>query len=127
MLDGLTLDQMRVLIAVAEAGSFSAAARRLGRVQSAVSQSVQTLEETLRLTLFDRSGKTPVLTNAGRVVLNDARQVVQRADALRSHAETIAGGTEPELAFAMDPLFPTDLLMAGLRALQAEFPYLAVT
>src|SRR5262245_15059721 len=102
MLDNLTLDQMRVLIAVAEAGSFSAAARRLGRVQSAVSQAVQTLEENLRLTLFDRSGKTPVLTEAGRTLLSDARQVVLRADSLRTHAEAIAGGTEPELAFAVD-------------------------
>ena len=42
MIDPLTLDQMRVLVAVAEAGSFSAAARRLGRVQSAISQSIQT-------------------------------------------------------------------------------------
>src|SRR6516164_7940027 len=108
MLDSLTLDQMRVLIAVAETGSFSAAARRLGRVQSAVSQSVQALEENLRLTLFDRSRKMPILTDAGRALLNDARQVVQRADALRSHAETIAGGTEAELAFAVDALFPTD-------------------
>ena len=94
MLDNLTLDQMRVLIAVAEEGSFSAAARRLGRVQSAVSQAMQTLEENLRLTLFDRSGKTPALTEAGRMVLNDARQVVQRAEALRTHAEAVAGGTE---------------------------------
>ena len=127
MLDNLTLDQMRVLIAVAEEGSFSAAARRLGRVQSAVSQAIQTLEENLRLTLFDRSAKTPVLTDAGRVVLNDARQVVQRADALRMHAETIAGGSEPQLAFAVDPLFPTDLLMESLRALQAAFPCLTVS
>jgi DNA-binding transcriptional LysR family regulator len=44
MLDPLTLDQLRILIAVAETGSFSAAARRLGRVQSAVSQSIQWLE-----------------------------------------------------------------------------------
>jgi DNA-binding transcriptional LysR family regulator len=127
MLDSLTLDQMRVLIAVAEAGSFSAAARRLGRVQSAVSQAMQVLEETLRVTVFDRSGKIPVLTDAGRMMLNDARQVVQRADALRSHAESIAGGTEPELAFAVDPLFPTDILMESLRALQATFPCLPVT
>jgi DNA-binding transcriptional LysR family regulator len=127
MLDSLTLDQMRVLIAVAETGSFSAAARRFGRVQSGISQAVQTLEEILHLTLFDRSGKTPVLTDAGRTVLNDARQVVQRADALRAHAETIAGGAEPELAFAVDPLFPTDILMESLRALQATFPCLQVT
>jgi len=127
MLDNLTLDQMRVLIAVAETGSFSAAARRLGRVQSAVSQAMQTLEENLRLTLFDRSAKTPVLTEAGRMVLNDARQVVQRAEALRTHAEAVAGGSEPELALAVDPLFPTDLLMESLRALQLAFPHLPVT
>src|SRR5262245_59581010 len=127
MIDNLTLDQMRVLVTVAEAGSFSAAARRLGRVQSAVSQAVQTLEDNLRLQLFDRSGKIPVLTDAGRMVLNDARQVILRAEALRTHAETMAGGTEPELAFAVDPLFPTDVLMESLRALQAAFPCLPVT
>ena len=44
MIDPLTLDQMRVLVAVAENGSFSAAARKLGRVQSAVSQAVRKLE-----------------------------------------------------------------------------------
>src|SRR5262249_30715267 len=70
---------------------------------------------------------TPTLTAAGRAVLNDARQVVQRADALRSHAETIAGGTEPQLLLAVDPLFPTDVLMDSLRALQATFPCLPVT
>ncbi len=52
MLDPMTLDQLRVLVAVAETGSFSAAARRLGRVQSAVSQSVQSLETALGTTLF---------------------------------------------------------------------------
>ena len=55
MIDPLTLDQMRVLVAVAETGSFSAAARKLGRVQSAISQAVQAMEQALQLTLFDRS------------------------------------------------------------------------
>ena len=127
MVDNFTLDQMRVLIAVAEVGSFSAAARWLGRVQSAVSQAMQTLEENLQLTLFDRSGKTPTLTDAGRMVLSDARQVVQRAEALRTHAEDVAGGIEPELAVAVDPFFPTDILMGSLRALQHAFPALPVT
>ena len=49
MIDSLTLDQMRILVAVADSGSFSAAARKLGRVQSAISQSIQTLETTLGL------------------------------------------------------------------------------
>lgn len=53
MIDPLTLDQMRVLVAVAETGSFSAAARKLGRVQSAISQAVQTMETALQLPLFE--------------------------------------------------------------------------
>ena len=69
MLDRLTLDQLRALVAAGEEGSFSAAGRRLGRAQSAVSQSVQILEDELEVQLFDRSGKAPVLTEAGRAVL----------------------------------------------------------
>ena len=86
MLDNLTLDQLRMLIAVAETGSFSAAARRLGRVQSAVSQAVQGLEATLRLQLFERDGKTPRLSDAGRIILNDARDLVRGAELLRARA-----------------------------------------
>jgi hypothetical protein len=50
--------------AVAETGSFSAAGRKLRRVQSAVSQTVQALEDTLGVVLFDRTAKTPRLTDA---------------------------------------------------------------
>src|SRR5260370_30697287 len=69
MIDPLTLDQMRILVAVADRGSFSAAARALGRVQSAISQSIQTLETTLGLVLFDRSGKRPQLTDPRSALL----------------------------------------------------------
>ncbi|HUH77072.1 MAG TPA: LysR family transcriptional regulator, partial [Devosia sp.] len=55
MLDRLTLDQLRVLVTIAELGSFSAAARKLQRVQSAISQTVRALESSLDVTLFDRS------------------------------------------------------------------------
>ena len=84
MLDPLTLDQLRILIAVAETGSFSAAARRLGRVQSAVSQSIQGLETTLGVALFDRGERTPKLSDAGRALLVDARQIVRDAEGLRA-------------------------------------------
>ena len=88
MIDPLTLDQMRVLVAVAETGSFSAAARRLGRVQSAISQAVQAMEATLGVPLFDRSTKTPTLTDAGAAIVADARAIVdQRQRAARARAE----------------------------------------
>jgi len=127
MLDALTLDHLRMLIAVAEEGSFSAAARKLGRVQSAMSQAMQGLEQTLGLALFDRTSKKPVLTENGTIMLAEARQVVARANALRAHAGTIVDGYEAELALSVDPLFPNAVMMESLRALQQAFPLMPVT
>ena len=126
MLDSLTLDQLRILIAVAETGSFSAAARRLGRVQSAISQSVQALEMTLGLQLFDRDGKMPRLSEAGRVILSDARDLVRGADLLRGRADSIINAVEPELSLAVDSIFPSTILTESLKALDKVFPQLPV-
>jgi DNA-binding transcriptional LysR family regulator len=127
MLDPLTLDQMRVLVAVAETGSFSAAARRLGRVQSAVSQSVQTLETALGTPLFDRAGKVPQLNDTGRVILEDARRLVRGAETMKARAEAIAAEVEPELTLAVDVIFPNAVLMESLRAFAEVYPCLPVT
>jgi len=127
MIDPLTLDQMRVLVAVAEAGSFSAAARRLGRVQSAISQAVQAMEATLGVSLFDRSTKTPTLTDAGAAILEDARAIVRSATALRARAQSIASNVEAELTLAVDTTFPIPLLMRSLEALRGAFPLLPAT
>lgn len=127
MIENLTLDQLRVLIAVAETGSFSGAARRLGRVQSAVSQAVQTLEATLGLPVFDRSGRTPVLNEAGSAILGDARRLVDGARALRARVADMAAGLEPDLPVAVDSIFPVTVLADTLRAVAARYESLAVT
>jgi DNA-binding transcriptional LysR family regulator len=127
MLDRLTLDQLRTLIAVADSGSFSAAGRNLRRVQSAVSQTMQALETTLGVTLFDRSGKIPVLTDAGKSILDHARKLVHGAEALRAKAESIASDVEPELSLAVDAMLPNQLLMESLKVLAVHFPDLPVT
>jgi DNA-binding transcriptional LysR family regulator len=127
MLDRLTLDQLRVLVAVADAGSFSAAARRLGRVQSAISQSVQTLEELLEIALFDRSSRTPTLTEAGRVILDDARHLLRGTENLRARARNIAGEVEADLAIAVEHTFPAAVLAASLGAFAERYPDLPVT
>jgi DNA-binding transcriptional LysR family regulator len=127
MMDALTLDQMRVLVAVAEHGSFSAAARKLGRVQSAISQSVQTMEGTLGVALFNRATKTPTLTEAGSAIVDDARAILHRATALRARARSIAEDVEAELTLAVDASFPMPLLMKSLEALRDAFPGLPAT
>jgi DNA-binding transcriptional LysR family regulator len=127
MIDPLTLDQMRVLVAVAEAGSFSAAARRLSRVQSAISQAVQAMETTLGIALFDRSTKTPTLTDAGAAIVQDARAILRSATALRARAQSIASDMEAELTLAVDATFPMPLLIKSLEALRGAFPLLPAT
>lgn len=127
MLETVTLDQLRAFLAVCEAGSFSAAARRLRRAQSAVSHAVMLLERALALRLFDRSGRLPALTTAGRSLANDARAVIARADELKARARSIADKVEPELSIAVDAFLPNAALIAALRELGREFPLMPVT
>lgn len=66
MLDALSLDQLRTFVTVANEGSFSAAARKLNRVQSAVSDLIAKLEANIGVPLFDRSNRYPTLTNKAK-------------------------------------------------------------
>ncbi|MBU1314532.1 MAG: LysR family transcriptional regulator [Alphaproteobacteria bacterium] len=126
MYDSLTLDHLRVLIAIADSGSFSAAARRLQRVQSAISQSVRALESSLEVVLFDRSGRFPVLTPQGVALVADVKQLLREADTLKAKARAMSAGLEPELALAVDPLFPNRVLMDALHDVQKQFPTLPI-
>lgn len=127
MIGSLTLDQLRVLVTISNCGSFSAAGRSLGRVQSAISQTVRTLEESQGVQLFDRAGHRPTLTPVGRVLVEQARMVLEGADRFEAIAEGTRVGLEPELALAIDPLVPTAPLIDSLRALRDTFPTLPVS
>lgn len=126
MLDALTLDQLRVLIAIAETGTFSAAARKLGRAQSAISHAVSMLERELRLVLFDRSEKKPRLTEAGKAVLADARLALARIGQLKVRAAGLAGGVESEVRIAVTVLAPISPVIDLLDVFREAFPSVAV-
>jgi DNA-binding transcriptional LysR family regulator len=127
MLGGFTLDQLRVLLSIADTGSFSAAARKLRRAQSAISQAVATLEDMQGVLLFDRHGQRPRLTDTGRVLVDQARLVLASAARFEAVAASARGGVEPELALAIDPLVPTVPLIESLRLLSLTFPDLPVS
>ena len=104
MYDPVTLDQLRALVAVADEGSFSAAARKLKRVQSAVSTSMSNLESQLGLPIWDRSTKIAKLTDQGQALLGAGRRVLAEVDGLRRvasgmvmglEASVLAGGSSP--------------------------------
>jgi DNA-binding transcriptional LysR family regulator len=115
-----TLDQLRVLDAIARTGSFAAAAATLHRVPSAVSHAVKALEDALGLALFDRSGHRATLTPAGERLLEAAREELARADRFEATARALHEGWEPELRVVLDAALPLEPLIHALRALEAE-------
>ena len=118
-----TLDQMQVFLAVAETGSFSAAARRLNRAQSVVSYTIANLEAQLEVKLFSREGtREPVLTTEGKVMLPDARRMIAVLQDIRARAEGLKSGLEPELTIAVDVTLPSPVLVDVLKAFNDEFP-----
>lgn len=121
MLDGISLDQLRTFVAAVDEGSFSAAARRLGRAQSAASELVRGLELQLGVTLFDRSGRYPLLTPAGSALLVSARKAVSIVDAMKSRAKGMAAGMEPELAVVVDVFFPLMPWRVSLKSFVNSF------
>lgn len=122
MLDGVSLDQLRTFIAAVDEGSFSAAARRLNRVQSAVSGWVSSLEGQIGVVLFDRSGRYPKLTPEGVLLLADARNIVSGVDTMKARARLMSAGLEAELSVVMDVFFPTALVSAAAKAFVSRFP-----
>jgi DNA-binding transcriptional LysR family regulator len=122
MRDGLTLDQLRTFIAVVDEGNFSAAARHLRSAQSVVSQTMAALEAQLGVTLFDRRGRPPVLTEAGRALIAEARTATGGVDRFKARAKSLAGGLEAELSVVVDVMFPIAVVTEAVGAFQARFP-----
>ncbi|MEM6577278.1 MAG: LysR family transcriptional regulator [Pseudomonadota bacterium] len=83
----LDWNHLRAFLATAETGSLSAAARRLGLTQPTLGRQVTALEERLGLTLFERKGRTLVLTDVARDLLEETRQMGDAAARLARLAE----------------------------------------
>jgi DNA-binding transcriptional LysR family regulator len=126
MLDAVTLDQLRTFIAAADEGSFSAAGRKLRRAQSVVSQTLANLEAQLGVKLFDRSARYPQLTDEGRSLLVDARSVADTIDGFKARARAMREGLEPELAVAMDVMYPMQDLTKAASHSRKTFPHTAL-
>jgi len=126
MLDGVSLDQLRTFIAAVDEGSFSAAGRRLRRAQSVVSQTLANLEGQLGVKLFDRGARRPLLTDQGRALLANAREVAGDMDRLKARAKGLAAGLEPELGVVADVMFPIAPITNAAAAFQERFPATAL-
>jgi DNA-binding transcriptional LysR family regulator len=126
MLDGVSLDQLRTFVAAADEGSFSAAARKLLRAQSVVSETVSNLEDQIGVPLFDRSARYPKLTPAGVELLADARNIIQGVDLLKARAKGMAVGLEPELSVVVDVFYPIDAITQVAKEFRQQYPGVAL-
>src|SRR4051812_41001506 len=122
MLEALSLDHLRVFIAAAETGSFSAAGRKLRRAQSLVSQTIANLEAQLEVRLFDRAKKYPQLTGTGQALLVEAKLVVERMDGFKARAKAMAEGLEPELSAVVDVMYPMAALTKAVGFFTQTYP-----
>lgn len=118
-----TLDQLKVLLTVVDAGSFAGAARTLNRATSVISYSIANLEAQLGLTLFDReTTRKPQLTEAGRMVLAEARAVTNGINNLRAKSKGMLQGLESELHIVLDTLLPEHRVVDALTSFREQFP-----
>lgn len=94
-------EQLLMFQAVIETGSFSAAARKLGKVPSAVSMSIANLEIDLDLTLFDRKGREPIPTDEARVLYEKTSQLLIEMNQWKQHAHALSTGLEANLTIVI--------------------------
>lgn len=116
-----TISELRALVRVAELGSTAAAADALSLTQSAVSRSVGALEERLAVRLFRRERQRMILSDAGRAMLRDARDILDRLDASARMIMAFGGGSEV-LRLAVLPTFATAWLIPRLPAFTRLHP-----
>jgi len=111
----VTLDQWRALQTVVDCGGYAQAAEHLHRSQSSVSHAVTRLQQQLGVRLLRVEGRKAQLTEVGRILLQQARQLLDDALRLESQARQLEQGWEAELRLVVDTAFPTALLMQALQ------------
>ncbi|RXZ44947.1 LysR family transcriptional regulator [Crenobacter cavernae] len=113
-------EALHAFVEAATLGSFSAAARKLGKSQSTVSESIANLEIDLCVTLFDRQQRPPALTDAGRQLLPRAEDILAAHDRLSRNAGQLLDGMEARLTLVVSDTalqsIPYETLLAELDA-----------
>lgn len=117
---GVSLDQIKSLAAIAEKGSFAAAAEALNKAQSAVSYDIKQLEGALGIKVFDRKGYRAVLTSEGQAILREGQFLIGRLQQIETLARRFHEGWESRLDMIIDGILPMEPIMRVLKTLTEE-------
>ena len=113
---------LQAFVAIAESGSFSAAAERLHLTQPAISKRIALLEEQLKSPLFDRIGRQVALTRAGQVLLSKATLILSEVTAAQRAIADLKGEVEGKLSIATSHHVGLHYLPPYLREFSKQFP-----
>lgn len=119
-------DSIELFLAVIERGSFSAAARALGKVPSAVSMGIANLEAELGYPLFDRSHREPVPTAMASALVPHARLAAEQLKQLQVHAVELSLGLESKLSIGVVADIDKTRLLTAIQQVAERHPLLEI-
>ncbi|MBE8718135.1 LysR family transcriptional regulator [Cellvibrio polysaccharolyticus] len=118
----MSLESLSMFVQVASVGSFSAAARQLGKSQSTVSEAIAKLEIDLDVVLFDRTARKPVITDAGALLLQRAQQVLAASTRMEQTASLLSSGLESRVTLVISDVYQSAHYEPLLEKLARRYP-----
>lgn len=119
----ISLESLQTIEAIARCGTFATAAQELHKTSSSLSYLVQKLETDLGVTVFDRSGHRVRLTETGKVLVEEGRQLLRASHQLEERLQRVESGWEAEVRIAVDANLPFEMLTSYIAAFSGERSY----
>jgi DNA-binding transcriptional LysR family regulator len=124
----MEIRQLKAFLAIAEAKTFTAGARRVNITQAAISMQIRQLEESVGMPLFTRTPRRVILTEAGELLIHRARKILREHDAAIAEIAEIAGAEHGRLRIgSASAMFATAQLPTILEKLKSAFPNAEIT
>lgn len=118
----ITLEQLRVFQAIADAGTFRGAAEQLHKSQPAISRMIQSLEAEIGFPLFSRESYRPSLTEKGRYFLRETRKSLRQMQRLTQMARQLSGSQEAEIHLVMTATCDLEPFLTAVRSIGQAWP-----
>lgn len=119
----MTLEQLKMLVKVAELGSLKAASEKLFKTQPAISQGIKQLETQMGFQLFSRQGYRLLLTDNGKQIYEHAVKLLNEAGQIKQLASFLAKGNEATITIAIEASYDLKRILPVFELTQNEFPH----
>ncbi len=124
----MEIRQLKAFLAIAEAKTFTAGARQVNITQAAISMQIRQLEDEVGLTLFTRTPRRVIITEAGEYLLQRARRILREHDSALAEIAELAGAEHGRLRIgSASAMFATAQLPQILEKLKGKYPSAEIT